>query len=251
MTDILISADKIGFAVPVFKPHEEKISANPLKLMTNFYSNRSKREIRHLISDISFELKPSEGLGIIGRNGAGKTTLLRTICGVYKHNSGQMTINGQAQGLFDFKMGMRADATGTENIYLRGIQMGLPIKKIKELLPEVVEFAGIGTAIFDVFSTYSTGMKLRLAAAISTMISPEILVLDEWVGSGDADFNKKLNKRMDAIIEDSHGLILASHTESLVRSLCSNVLVLHQGRCKFYGPTNEGYEYYRENYTDL
>ena len=149
--------------------------------------------------------------------------------------------------MFDFTMGMRPDATGVENIYLRGLQMGLTLKKIKSILPEVVEFAEIGAAITDVFSTYSTGMKLRLAAAISTMITPDILILDEWVGSGDADFKKKLNARMDVIIENSHGLVIASHSEILIRELCDKVLVLDKGMSKFYGTPDDAFHFYKKN----
>lgn len=246
MSEILISADKVGFTVPVFRPHEEKIGANPLRLMTNFYSNRSKRQIRDLLSNVSFDLKKSEALGVIGRNGSGKTTLLRILCGIYKYNSGSLTVNGKAQGLFNFKMGMSDNATGVENIYLRGLQMGLSLKKIKSILPEVIEFAEIGSAINDVFSTYSTGMQLRLAAGISTMITPEILVLDEWVGSGDSAFTEKLNERMDKIIDNSHGLVIASHSEALIRSICSRVLVLEAGRSVFYGSPNDAFTYYKE-----
>ncbi len=247
MTNTLISAKKVGFTVPVFRPHEEKIGANPIKLMTGFYANRSERQLRDLISNVSFDLNKSEALGIIGKNGSGKTTLLRILCGVYRYNSGSLTINGEAKGLFDFTMGMRPDATGVENIYLRGLQMGLTLKKIKSILPEVVEFAEIGAAITDVFSTYSTGMKLRLAAAISTMITPDILILDEWVGSGDADFKKKLNARMDVIIENSHGLVIASHSEILIRELCDKVLVLDKGMSKFYGTPDDAFHFYKKN----
>ena len=124
--------------------------------------------------------------------------------------------------------------------------MGLSLKKIKSILPEVIEFAEIGSAINDVFSTYSTGMQLRLAAGISTMITPEILVLDEWVGSGDSAFTEKLNERMDKIIDNSHGLVIASHSEALIRSICSRVLVLEAGRSVFYGSPNDAFTYYKE-----
>lgn len=247
MDEILITATNLGLKIPVFKPSEQKIGSNPIKIMAEFYSNRSNRDIRELLSNVSFVLKRGESLGVMGRNGSGKTTLLRLICGVYKSNVGTLEIHAKTQGLFDFKMGMQNDATGIENIYLRGLQMGLELKQIRNLIPEVIEFASIGSAINDVFSTYSTGMRLRLAGAISTMIVPDILVLDEWVGSGDQEFRSRLDKRMDRIIGDSKGLIIATHSEALIRRLCSNVLILDQGKSTFFGPTDEGIEFYKKS----
>lgn len=244
MLPVVIDAKNLGFSIPIFRPSERKIGRNPVRMMTSFYSNKSERNIKSLLSNINFEIHAGEKIGVMGKNGAGKTTLLRLLCGVYKPNIGQLNVTGKVHGLFDFQTGMRPEATGLENIYLRGLQMEISLNEIKGLVPDVIDFAGIGDAINDIFQTYSTGMKLRLATAISTMIDPDILVMDEWVGSGDEDFKKKLDKRMNEIIDDSRALVIASHSKDLIQGLCDKVLVLDGGSSIFFGDTREGIEVY-------
>ncbi|MCB1934248.1 MAG: ATP-binding cassette domain-containing protein, partial [Candidatus Accumulibacter sp.] len=115
---------------------------------------------------------PGERLGLIGANGAGKSTLLRVLAGIYTPSAGRLTVNGTAKGLFDISLGMHPEATGLENIYMRGLQMGLGLKQIRALIPEVLEFSELGEHIEKPLATYSTGMRLRLAIAVSTMIEP-------------------------------------------------------------------------------
>jgi len=244
-SDLLISAKNVGLVVPVFKPSERKFGTNPIRLVSDFYSNKSTRQVKPLLSDIFFDLRKGERLGIIGKNGAGKTTLLRTICGVYRPTSGHLEINGESQGVFNVQLGMNPQATGLENIYLRGLQMGLKLGDIKSRIPDVVEFADIGDAMNDIFANYSTGMRLRLSMAISTMVKPEILVMDEWIGSGDADFRQKINDRMNMLIEGSSGLVIATHSSPLMRKLCSKGLVLSEGESKFYGTVDDALKYYQ------
>lgn len=243
--DFLVSAKDIGLVVPVFKPSERKFGTNPIRLVSDFYSNKSTRQVKTLLSNISFDLKKGERLGIIGKNGAGKTTLLRTICGVYRPTSGHFEINGESQGVFNVQLGMNPQATGLENIYLRGLQMGLKLGDIKTRVPDVIDFSGIGEAINDIFANYSTGMRLRLSMAISTMVKPEILVMDEWIGSGDEDFRQKINDRMNMLIEGSSGLVIATHSGPLMRNLCSKGLVLVEGRSEFYGSVDDALHYYK------
>ena len=155
MTEHLISAKNVGLEVPVFRPAKNKIDVNPIKIVSSFYSNRSTRQTVPLLQNLNFTLEKGERLGIIGHNGAGKTTLLRVLAGVYKNNHGTLEINGKAQGLFNVQLGMNNNATGIENIYLRGLQMGLSLKEIGRLVPEVVDFTGIGDSVNDVFNNYS------------------------------------------------------------------------------------------------
>jgi len=124
--------------------------------------------------------------------------------------------------------------------------MGLSIDRIKSVLPEVIEFADIGPSINDTFDTYSTGMRLRLAVAISTMIKPELLVLDEWIGAGDQDFRKKVRNRMNEIVDKSKGMVIATHTRGLMQSLCTHGLVLDKGHMKYYGKIDDALHFYDE-----
>ena len=154
---------------------------------------------------------------MIGVNGSGKSTLLRVLAGIYVPTTGTLTVNGTAKGMFDISMGMHTEATGLENIYMRGLQMGLNLQEIKTLIPEIIEFSELKEVIDNPFNTYSTGMRMRLAFSISTMIDPDILLLDEWIGAGDAGFRRKINNRMDSLIEQSRGVVVASHNMSLMK----------------------------------
>jgi len=189
---------------------------------------------------------PGDRLGVIGANGAGKSTLLRAIAGIYAPTEGQVTVNGTAKGLFDISLGMHSDATGLENIYLRGLQMGLELKHIKDLVEGVIAFSELQGDIEKPLNTYSTGMRLRLAVAISTMIAPDILLLDEWIGAGDARFREKVKARMDSLVEKSRGLIVATHNASLMKSLCTHGLVLTEGKMAFCGDLQTALDCYEE-----
>ncbi|MEE9570201.1 MAG: ATP-binding cassette domain-containing protein [Gammaproteobacteria bacterium] len=197
-----------------------------------------------ILDDISFRLMPGERLGVIGANGAGKSTLLRVLAGIYAPTQGQVNVNGSVKGLFDISVGMHPEATGLENIYLRGLQMGLGLKRIKDLVEDVIAFSELRDDIDKPFNTYSTGMRLRLAVAISTMIAPDILLLDEWIGAGDARFRKKVKARMDALVEKSLGLVIATHNTGLMRSLCTHGLVLAKGKMVFCGELEDALDFY-------
>lgn len=246
----LIEAASVSLHVPVIKPNERSLMANPTRLLTDFYLSRTQRSFATLLDRISFTLMPGERLGLIGSNGAGKSTLLRVLAGIYTPSSGHLAINGTAKGLFDISLGMHPEATGLENIFMRGMQMGLGLKQIRALIPEVLEFAELGDHIEKPLGTYSTGMRLRLAIAVSTMIKPDILLLDEWIGAGDARFNAKVKDRMMGLVEGSRGLVLATHNETLMKSLCTHGLVLEAGRVAFLGPVGEALAFYESGKSD-
>ena len=243
---VLIHAKNLYLHIPIFKPSERELGINPLKLVSGFYLNRSSREVKTPINNLSFTIHRGDRLGVIGQNGAGKSTLLRLLSGIYRKSSGILEVHGSVHGLYNVKLGMNSDATGIENIYLRGLQMGLSLNEIRDLIQPVVEFAEIGDAINDVFSVFSTGMQLRLAVAISTMIKPDILIMDEWIGSGDENFRKKINKRMNDLIDDSRGLVIATHSTHLLKSLCTHGMVLDNGKLSYFGPIADALHFYNE-----
>jgi ABC-type polysaccharide/polyol phosphate transport system ATPase subunit len=241
---LLISTEKLTLRVPVIKPHDRKLMANPSRILSDLYLSRNQRSFATLLDGVSFELRAGQRLGLIGHNGAGKSTLLRVLAGIYQPSSGKLIINGTTKGLFDISMGMQQQATGLENIYLRGFQMGLGLSQIRDLIPEVIEFAELGHDIEKPLATYSAGMGLRLAVAISTMIEPDILLLDEWIGAGDAEFAKKVKNRMMGLVEQSRGLVLATHNIDLMKGLCTHGMVLDNGHVQFIGEVEEALAWY-------
>lgn len=245
MSKTLIEAKNVTLHVPVFSVTERKININPMRLLSGTYSTQTDREVKTLLENISFKLMQGQRMGVLGGNGAGKTTLMRVLSGVYKASGGELHVNGNVQAMFNVQLGMNQAATGIENIYLRGIQMGMSLATIKKKVPEIVEFAGIGDAINNTFSTYSAGMRLRLAVSISTIVSPEILILDEWIGAGDADFQEKLDQRMKEVILDSKALVIATHNKNLMRRYCTHGLVLSKGKSVFFGDLDEALEFYK------
>ena len=242
----LLQVKNICLHVPIFRPYERNLLSNPGRFLTDLYFSRRKRDVVTILDGISFTLRPGERLGVIGANGAGKSTLLRLLAGIYHPSSGKLKVNGTAKGLFNISLGMNPEATGLENIYLRGLQMGLRLKEIKELVPDVIAFAGLEEAIESPLNTYSTGMGMRLAFSVSTMVEPDILLLDEWIGAGDASFRASVKARMDKLVEGSRGLILATHNNGLMKSLCTHGMVLDKGKMVFYGAMDEVLAYYAE-----
>lgn len=247
MTLPLISARNMSLMVPTYKPSQRDLLTNPGRLLADLYLTRDKRETITLLDRLNFTLHPGERIGIIGPNGAGKSTLLRVIAGIYPVSEGELTLRGTAQGLFDVRFGMDFQGTGLENIYLRGLQMGLRLKEIRELIPSVVEFSELEESINDPIRIYSTGMLLRLGFAISTMIEPDILLLDEWIGSSDARFREKTQARMNELVDNSRGLVLATHNITLMQALCDRALVLIKGRLVFDGAVADAQEYYQKH----
>ncbi len=240
----LVDVRNLTLQVPVFLPDDRQLLGSPRKFLTDLYFSRTRRAIVTILDGISFRLMPGERLGVIGANGAGKSTLLRVIAGIYAPTVGEVIINGRAKGLFDISLGMHPEATGLENIYLRGLQMGLRLKRIKDLVKDVIAFSELQDDIEKPLGTYSTGMRVRLAFAISTMITPDILLLDEWIGAGDVRFREKVKARMDGLVESSRGLIIATHNTNLMKSLCTHGLVLSKGKLLFYGDLNEALRSY-------
>lgn len=243
----LIDAKAISLSFPSLTPADRKLMTDPIKFLLDFYLSRPSRKPVEVLNDVSFVVNPGDRLGILGHNGAGKSTLLRLLSGVYSPTSGEIDINGEAKGLFDVSSGMSLDATGLENVYLRGLQMGMTISEIKAKIPSIMEFTELEGNIHRIFGTYSSGMRLRLAFAISTMIETDILLMDEWLGAGDARFKAKVKDRMGGLVEQSRALVIASHSIPLLKTLCNKGLVLSKGQQLFFGSLDEAIEVYNNH----
>ncbi|HIU74229.1 MAG TPA: ABC transporter ATP-binding protein [Candidatus Aphodousia faecipullorum] len=184
------------------------------------------------LEDVSFEIHEGERVGLIGHNGAGKSTLLRALSNVYVPTAGRAEIVGEIGSLVDIGLGIDGEATGRENIFIRGALLGLKRKEIEEQFDEIVEFSELGEFINMPVRTYSSGMHLRLAFAVATIIRPEILLMDEWLSVGDAAFNEKAEKRLNDLVQSSRILVIASHSRKLIERTCNRALWFEHGRLR-------------------
>lgn len=190
----------------------------------------------HALKNISLDIKAGERVGLLGHNGAGKSTFLRMVAGLYPISSGTRVVKGTVRSLFDLSLGFEPDATGRENILYRGLLLGLTPQFMREIEADVAAYADLGEFIDYPLKTYSAGMQVRLAFAISTAVGGDVLLLDEVIGAGDANFMEKAKRRILNLVEQSEILILASHDFSALQSLCQRGVVLHHGRVAFDGP---------------
>lgn len=200
----------------------------------------------HALKDVSVSIRSGERVGLLGHNGAGKSTFLKTVAGLYPISSGQLDVSGQVRSLFDLSLGFEPDATGRENILYRGLLLGLSPKFMRSKEEEIVEFAGLGEFIDYPIKTYSAGMQVRLAFAISTAVGGDILLLDEVIGAGDANFMAKAKKRIMDLIEQSEILILASHDFLSLETICDRGLVFHHGEVVFDGKIGQSIIEYKK-----
>jgi len=199
----------------------------------------------HALKRVSLEIGSGERVGLLGHNGAGKSTLLKVLAGLYPISGGHRLVHGKVRALFDLSLGFEPVATGRQNILYRGLLLGLSPAFMRRIEAEVVEFAGLGEFIDYPIKTYSAGMQVRLAFAISTAVGGDVLLLDEVIGAGDASFMNKARARIQELVAKSEILVLASHDTSALRGLCSRGLVLHHGRIEFDGPMEEAIPAYR------
>jgi lipopolysaccharide transport system ATP-binding protein len=181
------------------------------------------------LSKINFQLKAGDRLGLIGHNGSGKTTLLRALSGAYEPDEGQIEIFGRIAALLDLSLGLDASATGLDNIRLRGRIAGLTAKEIEGRLDEIAAFTGLGPFLAMPMKTYSAGMQARLAFAVSTSVEADVLLMDEWISVGDADFQKIAHERLLGLVERAGILVLASHDLELLKLYCNKVMRLEGG----------------------
>jgi ABC-type polysaccharide/polyol phosphate transport system ATPase subunit len=191
------------------------------------------------LRDISLTLSDGDRLGLIGRNGAGKSTLLRVLAGIYEPLSGRTWIDGSVASLTDITMGMDLELSGYENIVLRGVFLGLQVKQAKQLIPEIEAFTELGEFLSLPLRTYSSGMLLRLAFAVTTAVVPEILIMDEMIGAGDAAFVEKAKTRLNQMITQSRILVIASHDSEIIRRFCNRAALMDAGRITSLGPVEE------------
>lgn len=182
------------------------------------------------IDSLDLEIRDGDRIGLTGHNGSGKSTLLRVLSGIYKPSAGRIEIEGRVGTLLDPAAGMDMEATGYENIYLRGQLLGMSMREIKSKLDDIADFTELGDFLALPMKTYSAGMAARLAFAISTAPETDILLVDEGIGAGDADFQKKAEQRIQRLFEKTSIVLIASHSEELLARFCNRRIRMEHGQ---------------------
>jgi ABC-type polysaccharide/polyol phosphate transport system ATPase subunit len=191
------------------------------------------------LDNVDLRFESGDRIGLIGRNGAGKSTLLRTMAGIYAPTSGTVESSGKIVPLLDISLGMDENSTGMQNIRLRGLLLGMADEEIRAKQQSIAEFCELGDYLDLPLRTYSNGMRVRLAFAVSTAVDAEILLLDEVMGVGDASFMHKAKDRLEDLHDRAEIVVLAMHSNAEIRNVCNKALWMERGSVKAFGPVEE------------
>jgi lipopolysaccharide transport system ATP-binding protein len=226
---------------PIFNATGRSLTSKLLEVATGgkLDSDPNGRVLVRALRNVSFTLNDGDRVGLVGSNGAGKSTLLRALGGVYSPTKGTIEIEGEIGSLIDVNLGINPEATGKENAYIRGQLLGLTKQEVAEKYEEIVEFAELGDFMNMPVRTYSSGMQLRLAFAVSTTVRPEILLMDEWLSVGDESFKAKAEARLSELVSGTKILVIATHARALLESVCNRVIWLEHGSLKMDGTVEE------------
>lgn len=239
MTSIYLK--NVTIDIPIFNSQGRSLKKTIMGVATGgrIGLTESGKSIVRSLDNLSLSIQPHERVGLIGHNGAGKSTFLRVLSKVYEPTRGVVNIRGTIGSLIDISLGIDPEATGIENIFLRAALLRIPKKKVIEELDSLIEFTELGDFINMPVRTYSTGMHMRLAFAVSTMMSPDILLMDEWLSVGDQNFQQKAEKRLNGLIERANILVIATHSRQLIEKCCTRVLWLEHGSLKMDGTPSQ------------
>ncbi|MFT3952658.1 MAG: ABC transporter ATP-binding protein [Oscillospiraceae bacterium] len=220
-------------------------SSNKARFFSIFNNNRDVK--KHVaLKDVSFEVRAGESVGIVGKNGAGKSTILKMITGVCFPTAGEVIVKKKVAALLELTAGFSPELTGRENIYLKGYILGLTDRDIKLIEQDIVDFASIDEYIDQPVRTYSSGMRMRLGFAININIRPEILVVDEALSVGDAEFRAKCKNRIRELITSGVTVLYVSHSVESVKETCDRAIYLEKGRVRFDGTVDEAFQLYKK-----
>ena len=226
----MMALDGVSVEYPIFGADGESLKKTLTAAATGGRIGRSTGvTVVEALRDVSFELHDGERLGLVGHNGAGKSTLLQTLAGVYPPTRGRYRLEGSVASLVNPMLGIEREATGYENIVIRGLVVGLDRPTIRRLSPGIAEFSGLGDYLHMPVHTYSTGMMMRLAFAITTSVRADIILMDEWLSVGDTEFRQLAEERIRELVAQSGILVIASHSADLIARECNRVIELAHG----------------------
>lgn len=240
----LLTAHHLSLELPIFL-QADRSARSWLSTLWGAAFDPPKREFRTILDDISFSATEGDRIGIVGRNGAGKSTLLRVLAGTYQPTRGWLEAVGARQALLNISLGFNGEATVRENVFLRGTAMGLRTRQLRELMESLLDFAELGEKANHRLKTLSSGQRLRLGFAIATAVQQDIMIMDEWIGAGDASFITKARDRMRGRVDGAKIVVLASHNFSLLKEVCNKGLVIEAGRMEFFGGIDECLQEYQ------
>ena len=226
-----IKADSITIDFPVYGISNRSLKKSILNIASGgrLASDASNHVVVRALDGVSFDFVPGDRIGLVGHNGSGKSTLLRVLAGIYEPTKGHLSVEGRISSMLSISMGMEFEASGVENIFIRGNLMGIRPKQMKNLVDDIVEFSGLGDYINLPLRTYSSGMAMRLAFSIATSVQADIILMDEWLSVGDAEFIEKAKKRLDDFLGAANIVVLASHNYGLIESQCNKIFQLEHG----------------------
>ena len=233
--DLAVSVESVSVS------YRAKLEARPTMKSALMRLGRNKQEVRHIeaLKNVSLEVRHGEFLGVIGHNGAGKSTLLRTIAGILPPTEGRIVVNGHVTTLLSVGIGFNVELTGRENIKLGGLANGLTPREISAKEEEIAEFSGLGEFIDYPMKTYSSGMHGRLGFAVAVSMEPDILLIDEALSAGDAEFRDRASAKMKELMGKARAIILVSHGLAVVREMATDCIWIDHGTVKATGEPGE------------
>lgn len=241
-----IDLKNVSVSFPIYNLNARSFKKRFLRVATGgaVVEDAKHHVVVNALNDISLSIQNGDRIGLIGHNGSGKSTFLRLLAKIYEPTAGNIRIDGNVSPLLDIMHGIEAELSGNDNILTRCTILGMTPKQIKEKKAEIAEFSGLGDYLAMPIRTYSSGMMVRLAFAISTSIRPDILLIDEIFGAGDANFMQKARQRMISLLDQSSIVVMTTHSDDLIKEFCNKALLLEGGRIKYFGSVDEALQIY-------
>jgi ABC-type polysaccharide/polyol phosphate transport system ATPase subunit len=235
-----IKLENVSLVYPIYGVNARSFKSQLINMAVGGKLSQENKMVEvEALKEINLSMESGDRIGLIGHNGAGKTSFLKVLAKIYDPTRGKVTIEGSSSSMFDIMMGLDPELTGYENIFLRGLILGLSKAEIKKITPDIEEFAQLGEFMKMPIKSYSQGMMVRLAFGIATSIAPDILLIDEVVNVGDVQFREKAKKRLTNIIHQANILVLSTHDFGLLKEFCNKALWLEKGQIKKFGVIEE------------
>ncbi len=236
-SDVRLAAQNLHLDFTIYSLRAQSIRTAVMNAAVGgrLLKDRNDQVTVRALKDVSFDLREGDRLGVMGHNGSGKTSLLKVLAGIYSPTHGRVEARGTVSSLIDIGHGIDGESNAIDNIRVLGALRLIPLRQMNAMIPEILDFADLGPYAYLPLKTYSAGMQLRLLFAVATSFYPDILILDEWLGAGDAGFISKASARMQQVVDSAKIIVLASHSAALIQQNCNKLLLLDHGSVSYYG----------------